>query len=118
MLDSLSFTSDNEMQGRAGRAMSAEGNRQDATARASGARRGGLGRGLDALIPSSISQQVAGASVEIPIDSILPNPYQPRSTLDQGKLDQLAESIRTHGVIQPLIVTAASDVDRYVLIAG
>jgi ParB family chromosome partitioning protein len=98
--------------------MVAESSRQENNARSSGARKGGLGRGLDALIPTSGVEQVAGATIEVPIDSILPNPFQPRTTLDQVKLEQLAQSVRTHGVIQPLVVTASEDAGRYVLIAG
>lgn len=82
-------------------------------------RRGGLGRGLDSLIPTaSLAAQHQGATVDVPVDAIVPNPFQPRTTLDQAKLEQLAQSIRTHGVIQPLIVTLAEDGERYVLIAG
>ena len=98
--------------------MVAEGNRQDGTTRPPSSRRGGLGRGLDALIPTSSGPSVGGATVEVPIDAVLPNPYQPRTTLDQAKLEQLAQSIRTHGIIQPLIVTESTDAGRYVLIAG
>lgn len=82
-------------------------------------KRGGLGRGLDALIPTSAAPaELTSTTVDVPIDDISPNPLQPRTTLDQGKLDQLAQSIRTHGVIQPLIVTAAEHGNRYTLIAG
>jgi len=83
------------------------------------ARRGGLGRGLDSLIPSSgAADPSSAATVDVSVDSIVPNPFQPRTTLDQAKLEQLAQSIRTHGVIQPLIVTLSDDGRRYTLIAG
>ena len=83
------------------------------------ARRGGLGRGLDSLIPTSgPADHSHAATVDVPVDAIVPNPFQPRTTLDQGKLEQLAQSIRTHGVIQPLIVTRSDDGRRYTLIAG
>jgi len=92
---------------------------QDNAPRSTVHRRGGLGRGLDSLIPTlGSSDRVKAATVEVPIDSISPNPYQPRTTIDQSKLDVLAQSIRTHGVIQPLIVTATEDDRRYTLIAG
>lgn len=82
-------------------------------------KRGGLGRGLDALIPSTPTADGAtGGTIEVAVDDISPNPFQPRTTLDQGKLEQLAHSIRTHGVIQPLIVTASERGSRYTLIAG
>jgi ParB family chromosome partitioning protein len=82
-------------------------------------RRGGLGRGLDALIPTvAADKQSDAATVEVSIDDIVPNPFQPRTTIDQAKLDQLAQSIRMHGVIQPLIVTQSETRGRYTLIAG
>ena len=79
-------------------------------------RRGGLGRGLDALIPTF--GDTAPATLEIDIDAISPNPYQPRIELDQEGLESLAASIRVHGVIQPLVVTHGEERGRYVLIAG
>jgi ParB family chromosome partitioning protein len=83
------------------------------------ARRGGLGRGLGALIPtSSVSEAAEPASLEVPIDAIVPNPYQPRTNPRPEQLQELAASLRTHGVIQPLIVKRADGPDRYVLIAG
>lgn len=81
-------------------------------------RRGGLGKGLGALIPSAPDEQAHASALEVDINAIMPNPYQPRSGLDQAKLEQLAESIRLHGVIQPLVVRQAEERDRYVLIAG
>jgi ParB family chromosome partitioning protein len=86
------------------------------------ARRGGLGRGLGALIPVSTGavapEAEPGPIWDVPIDSIVPNPYQPRASLHPEKLDELTESIRLHGVIQPLIVKRGDVQDRYVLIAG
>lgn len=78
----------------------------------------GLGRGLGALIPGDAA---TGASEEsgvrtVPVTQIDPNPLQPRSVIDNEKLEELAASIREHGLIQPLIVTEADG--RYVLIAG
>lgn len=81
-------------------------------------RKGGLGRGLGALIPTSPPDEPGPASLEVDINAISPNPYQPRTGLDQAKLQQLAESIRLHGVIQPLVVRRAAERDRYELIAG
>ena len=93
------------------------------------ARKSGLGKGLDALIPGG---QVpagnletegvhapAGQGVqEIPIQSILPNPHQPRTNVDPEELKELADSIRAHGVIQPLLVTRGEGLDQFILIAG
>jgi ParB family chromosome partitioning protein len=84
-------------------------------------RKGGLGRGLGALIPTPVAApvegSVAGGPVEVPICQITPNPYQPRQVLDPARLQALAESIRQHGVIQPLVVRKTSDT-TYILIAG
>lgn len=88
----------------------------------------GLGRGLGALImdtaltpvtPEVVAQAEAGGVQMLGIDLLLPNPHQPRATFDSAALDELAASIRTHGIIQPLVVTAAPDHrGRYWLIAG
>ena len=88
------------------------------------ARRPGLGRGLDALIPGNDEQAghkpsaSGGGVTQIPIDQIQPNPQQPRSEMNAEALEELAASIREHGIIQPLIVSPASEPDRYTLIAG
>jgi ParB family chromosome partitioning protein len=75
----------------------------------------GLGRGLASLIPTR--PQTAGpAAIEIPIDRIRRNPYQPRKRIDEEQLTQLTESIRQHGVIQPVLVT--EQLDGYQLVAG
>jgi len=80
-------------------------------------RKTGLGRGLDALIPGS--ETPPGTSIrEIPVDQIAPNPRQPRTGFDPDELTELADSIRTHGVIQPLIVTQGRSSDQFTLIAG
>jgi ParB family chromosome partitioning protein len=79
-------------------------------------RRSGLGRGLDALIPNT---QPAQPSVdEVDIDLIAPNPEQPRSIFAPEALADLAQSIREHGVIQPLIVSRPPGGETYQLIAG
>ena len=77
----------------------------------------GLGRGLDALILGS-ERSTAGSVMELPVDKILPNPHQPRRRMDPGEIDELAASIREHGVIQPLIVTEGDQPGDYTLIAG
>jgi ParB family chromosome partitioning protein len=84
------------------------------------ARRPGLGRGLDALIPPSRTD--AGVQM-VEIERIVPNPRQPRERFAHETLRELAESIRAHGVIQPLVVTQVRLADnetlpRYQLIAG
>ena len=74
----------------------------------------GLGRGLAALIPQRSSP--AGGSMEIPLARIRENPRQPRLRMDDDALAGLAESIRQHGVIQPILVTET--IDGYQLVAG
>lgn len=78
-------------------------------------RRGGLGRGLDALIQGPASSE---GIQEIDIDAIVPNPRQPRQRIDDLALAELADSIRTHGVIQPVIVARSSGTVPYQLVAG
>jgi ParB family chromosome partitioning protein len=79
-----------------------------------------LGRGLEALIPEvpTIRPSERGEGVgEVDIDTIRPNPYQPRTVFDAASLEELAGSIRENGLIQPLIVREAGD-GGYELIAG
>jgi len=82
--------------------------------------RHGLGKGLDALIPSSSGGQRAaneGGVLHIPVDAIQRNPRQPRDQFDAIDLEELAASIREHGIIQPLIVSPQTD-GKFTLIAG
>lgn len=74
-----------------------------------------LGRGLKALIPDTPRARAGFA--EIPIDRLRANPHQPRHRFDPEALEELAASIRLHGVLQPLLVSE-SPPDRYVLITG
>ena len=80
--------------------------------------RRGLGKGLEALIPGNFQAEPAGNSQNIAVDQILPNPSQPRGEMDDISLDELANSIREHGIIQPLILTKDETGDHYTLIAG
>jgi len=79
-------------------------------------RRGGLGRGLEALIPTGDSAGTHQFGM-ISIDDISANPSQPRSTFDDEALDGLAESIREVGILQPIVVSEGEG-GGYVLIAG
>lgn len=79
-------------------------------------RKAGLGRGLDALIPSEVSQAEHPEFLQVSVDDIRPNPDQPRSRFDDESLAELAASMREVGVLQPIVVTASDD--GYVLIAG
>jgi len=82
------------------------------------ARKGGLGKGLDALIPGDFSAPQADSDNLVSIDSIVPNPRQPRASMDENDLNDLANSIREHGILQPLIVTHEPMSDTHILIAG
>jgi ParB family transcriptional regulator, chromosome partitioning protein len=73
----------------------------------------GLGRGLAALIPQ---REDGRSSVDLPVASIARNPFQPRSTVEQQALEQLAASIAEHGVLQPILVTETAT--GYQLVAG
>jgi ParB family transcriptional regulator, chromosome partitioning protein len=82
-------------------------------------KRGGLGKGLDALIPGAEARQGDGGLSYISVSLIDPNPRQPRHQLDTAMLEELAASIREHGILQPLIVMQDSaQPERYILIAG
>lgn len=88
-----------------------------------------LGTGLSSLIPEKTKRpekteapiaqiaQRGNEVVRLPVDQIVPNPNQPRYFFDGGNLRDLSESIREHGVVQPIIVTRLPD-GRYELIAG
>src|SRR5438045_6885829 len=77
-------------------------------------RRPALGKGLSALIPDAPA--VKPQPAEIDIDLLSPNEQQPRVQMDSGKLDELAESIRINGIIQPIVVRRSGD--AYHIIAG
>jgi len=87
----------------------------------------GLGRGLDALIPTELAddgsleavrQAVAGERVEqVAPDQIQPNPHQPRQYFDEAQLAELAASIKVHGLVQPLVASRLPS-GGYELIAG
>jgi ParB family chromosome partitioning protein len=74
-----------------------------------------LGRGLKALIPDAPRARAGFA--EIPVDQLRPNPQQPRSHFDEESLEELAASIRLHGVLQPLLVSE-NPPHGYLLITG
>jgi ParB family chromosome partitioning protein len=90
-------------------------------------KRSALGRGLGALIPGAsaaraplpapdLSAPPTTAPTEIPVDKIRPNPDQPRRRFDPAELERLADSIRRHGVLQPVVVRAVDD--GYELLVG
>ena len=86
-----------------------------------------LGRGLESLFNtdnldlSSIERQIYESTsneeiIELPLDELRPNPYQPRKTFQQEALQELADSIKEHGVFQPIIVKKS--IKGYEIIAG
>ena len=77
-------------------------------------RKAGLGRGLQALIPTEPDPGDHATYLEVPVDGIKPNPDQPRSRFDDEALEELAASIKEVGVLQPVLVRPAADADvRY-----
>lgn len=76
-----------------------------------------LGRGLGALIPEAPTGEAREETRQVEIDRIDVNPWQPRRQFQDETLEELAESIRKHGIIQPLVVSRGED-GRYRLIAG
>jgi ParB family chromosome partitioning protein len=90
-------------------------------------KRPALGRGLSALIPDAAGDAAPAARekpFEIDLDRLTPNPQQPRSAFDEASLEELAQSIRRNGVIQPILVRrartqpGAADSVRFEIIAG
>ncbi|MET0159505.1 MAG: ParB/RepB/Spo0J family partition protein [Acidimicrobiales bacterium] len=81
------------------------------------ARRSGLGRGLGALIPEDAEDELGASFQELPMNSIVPNPFQPRSEFDDAGIASLADSIEQVGVLQPILVRPDGD-GAYQLIAG
>jgi len=89
-------------------------------------KRPALGRGLSALIPTAPTAQAPQPSLapareparpsELDIDLLAPNPRQPREHIEETHLEELAQSIRSHGVIQPIVVRRAGG--RYEIVAG
>jgi ParB family chromosome partitioning protein len=77
--------------------------------------RRGLGRGLGALIPSA-NQQSGEEIVELPLSVIAPNPNQPRTSIDDAQIDELADSVRKVGILQPIIVRPHGE--EYQIVAG
>ena len=89
------------------------------------AKKRGLGRGLDALLATSQSGKSTGSEIpeqqgelqKIPVEFLQPGKYQPRKDMSSEALEDLASSIRSQGIIQPIVVRQISE-DRYEIIAG
>ena len=83
------------------------------------ARPSGLGKGLGALIPTEVANDITSALREVPIGAIKPNTYQPRSVFDEEAMSSLAASIKELGVLQPILVRPLEGQEHaYELIAG
>ena len=85
------------------------------------ANRRGLGRGLDALLgtasePTDPNQQARKDGPTLQVEQLQPNPHQPRSEFDQGQLESLAASIKSRGLVQPIVVSDQGD--GYTIVAG
>src|SRR3977135_2825992 len=77
-------------------------------------KRPALGKGLSALIPDA--PQTGSAPIEADTDRLAPNDFQPRVSVDDSRLQELAESIKANGIIQPIVVRRVGD--RFQIIAG
>src|SRR5215204_3039172 len=76
-----------------------------------------LGRGLSALLGDAPSAEKSETGInEVDVDLIEPNPEQPRTRFVEAALDELAQSIRTHGIVQPVVVRRKGD--RYQIVAS
>ena len=78
-------------------------------------KRPALGKGLSALIPD-MPEPTRASPIEADIDHLEPNDFQPRGSVDDGRLQELAQSIRANGIIQPIVVRRVGD--RFQIIAG
>jgi ParB family transcriptional regulator, chromosome partitioning protein len=79
-------------------------------------KRPALGRGLSALIPDAAAPSLNDRSLDVDTDLLRPNPFQPRTAIDETKIEELARSIRAHGIIQPIIVRRSGE--GYEIVAG
>lgn len=81
-------------------------------------KRKALGKGLSALLPEAPAPQPAPTGgLDVPVENLEPNPFQPRTVWDEAQIQSMSESIRTTGVIQPILVRRLS-ASRYQIIAG
>ena len=79
------------------------------------ARKSGLGKGLEALIPGDSLTAGQDSVLQVPVERIVPNPQQPRLEMNEDDLQELAASIQEHGILQPLVVSrtdAAGEIGR------
>ena len=79
-------------------------------------KRPALGRGLSALIPDAPASPAQDRSLDVDIDLLRPNKFQPRTQMDDGRIEELARSIRSNGMIQPIVVRKSES--GYEIVAG
>lgn len=79
-------------------------------------KRPALGRGLSALIPDAPAPAAPERALDVDIDLLRPNKFQPRTQMDDGRIEELARSIRSNGIIQPIVVRKAEN--GYEIVAG
>jgi ParB family transcriptional regulator, chromosome partitioning protein len=79
-------------------------------------KRPALGRGLSALIPDAAPSSAGERALEVDSDLLRPNRFQPRTNIDEAKIDELARSIRSNGIIQPIVVRTVDG--GYEIVAG
>jgi ParB family chromosome partitioning protein len=79
-------------------------------------KRPALGRGLSALIPDAAAPSVSERSLDVDTDLLRPNAFQPRTTMDETKIEELAKSIRANGIIQPIVARRVEG--GYEIVAG
>ena len=79
-------------------------------------KRPALGRGLSALIPDAAPPAVNERSLDVDSDLLRPNRFQPRTAMDESKIEELARSIRANGIIQPIVVRRVDE--GYEIVAG
>lgn len=81
-------------------------------------KRPALGRGLSALIPdAAVALPTVERGLDVDTDLLRPNPFQPRAHINEARIDELARSIRAHGIIQPIVVRRTGDAG-YEIVAG
>jgi len=76
-----------------------------------------LGRGIDALLKTEAEKRDFSSVIEVPLDSLVVNPYQPRQDFDTETLKELADSIKQKGIIQPILAESKDD-GKYLIVAG
>ena len=77
-----------------------------------------LGRGLSALLGDHLDPSVEGEVAKLPLEAVVPNPFQPRREFREEDIQELAASIKANGLLQPVLVRSAPDPNQWELVAG